>query len=424
MIIEKIADKVRFCAINTDKFKTCRINISMAVPLDNNVSANAILAYMLRRRCAKYPEILGLNRHLDEMYGTSVSSGVIKSGETQIISFGMTAVDDRFALDDDKVSLQCAQLLTDLIFYPVTDGESFPEEIIEQEKHLLIETIENEQNDKRQYALRRCESIMFENEAYGINRLGTVDSVKALTAKTVYNAWKNVLKQATFQITMVGSTDAQPVLNMLKDIFSKIERQPAGLSTKFVNEVKEPKYVCETMPLKQGKLVLGFRTDMKNCDDNSVPMKVAVDIFGGGTYSKLFSVVREKMSLCYYCSAGLFNAKGIVMVQSGIEDVNEEKARNEILNQLSLVAKGDFSDGDFNSSIISLADTVLSSGDTPEEICTWYATQITRDKIKTPEEFVNEIKAVTKEQVISCAKTIKLDTVFMLKSNGEVSGDE
>ena len=35
-----------------------------------------------------------------------------------------------------------------------------------------------------------------------------------------------------------------------------------------------------------------------------------------------------------------------------------------------------------------------------------------------------EINEVEKSQVIDCAKTIVLDTVFMLKSNGEVCDDE
>ena len=112
------------------------------------------------------------------------------------------------------------------------------------------------------------------------------------------------------------------------------------------------------------------------------------------------------------------------MVQSGIEDINEEKAKSEILNQLSLVADGDFSDEDFSSSIKSITDSIISNNDTPESICAWYSSQIFRKNLKTPEAYVEEIKEVEKSQVVEVAKTITLDTVFMLKSNGEVSDDE
>lgn len=419
MTTQNIAEAVRFCSVKTDKFKTCRVNVSLAMPLDKDVSSRAILPFMFQRRCAKYPDFTSFSRVLDELYGASVSAGVIKRGEAQILSFGLTAIDDRFALNGDKVALECMELLLNMIFEPITDGESFPADIIEQEKRLLTEVIMNEQNDKRRYAMLKCEEAMFADEAYGINRLGTVDEVNALTPDAVYAAWRDVLERSTVQITMVSSMDPEPVAQLIESKFSRIDRHPVKIETQFITGLPKPEYVTESMPLKQGKLVMGFRTGMRNEDDMMPAMRVAVDIFGGGTYSKLFSVVREKMSLCYYCSAGLFNSKGVVMVQSGIEDANEEKAKSEIVNQLSLTANGEFTDEDFTSSTKSLTDTILGSSDTPEEICSWYASQILRDKMKSPEEFAEEIKNVDREDVVRAAKTIMLDTVFMLKSNGE-----
>lgn len=419
MTMQNIAEGIRFCSVKTDKFKTCRVNISLAMPLDKNASARAILPFMFSRRCAKYPDYTSLNRVLDELYGAAVSAGVLKRGEAQVISFSMSAIDDRFALDGDKVALECTKLLADMIFDPLTEGESFPENIIEQEKRLLVEAIENEQNDKRRYAMLRCEQLMFADEAYGINRFGSVEDVKALTPDVVYAAWRDVLEKATVQITMVSSMDPQPIVDLIREKFSEIERHPVDIKTQFVSGLPKPEYISESMPLKQGKLVMGFRTGMRSEDDMMPAMKVAVDIFGGGTYSKLFSVVREKMSLCYYCSAALFNSKGIVMVQSGIEDANEEKAKNEIINQLRLTAEGEFTDEDFSSSIKSLTDSILGNSDTPEEITAWYASQILRNELKAPETYAKEIGSVDRAEVVRAAKTIMLDTIFMLKSSGE-----
>lgn len=419
MTMQNIAEGIRFCSVKTDKFKTCRVNISLAMPLDKNASSRAILPFMFSRRCAKYPDYTSLNRVLDELYGAAVSAGVLKRGEAQVISFSMSAIDDRFALDGDKVALECTKLLADMIFDPLTEGESFPEDIIEQEKRLLVEAIENELNDKRRYAMLRCEQLMFADEAYGVNRFGSVEDVKALTHDVVYAAWRDVLEKATVQITMVSSMDPQPIVDLIREKFSEIERHPVEIKTLFVSGLPKPEYISESMPLKQGKLVMGFRTGMRSEDDMMPAMKVAVDIFGGGTYSKLFSVVREKMSLCYYCSAALFNSKGIVMVQSGIEDANEEKAKNEIINQLRLTAEGEFTDEDFSSSIKSLTDSILGNSDTPEEITAWYASQILRNELKAPETYAKEIGSVDRAEVVRAAKTIMLDTIFMLKSSGE-----
>ena len=423
MYIDNIAESVRLCAVNTDKFKTCRINVTMAMPLDGNVSARALVPFMLQRRCAEYPDFTAFNRAKDELYGATISAGVTKSGEAQVINFGLTAIDDRFALDGEEIGLKCAGLLTKLIFEPLTENGSFPPDIIEQEKRLLKEAIENEKNDKRRYAFTRCESVMFEDEAYSTNCLGTAEEAQSLTPDTVYAAWQDLLKRANVQITLVGSMNVQPVADMLRKKFNSIERDPVEIKTKFINSVSEPKYVSEEMTIKQGKLVIGMRTGMKNENDSAAAMRVAVDIFGGGPYSKLFSVVREKMSLCYYCSAAFFRAKGIVMVQSGIEDANEEKAREAILAQLNEVANGDFTDETLSFSVKALSDAVLGNNDTPETLAAWYSAQLLSEKLRTPEEYAGEIESVTKQQVVNAAKTIIPDTVFMLKSNGEV-GDE
>ncbi len=423
MTVFEIADGVRLVSVKTDKFKTSRLSFTMATPLEGNISAKAILPYLLRRRCAEYPDFTAFNGVLDELYGAVVSSSVAKWGENLILSINMTAVDDRFALNGDKVTDECVRLLTKLVFEPIVVNEAFPDDIVEEEKRLLIEKLEAEQNDKRHYAFDRCEQIMFANEAYGKNRLGTVEEISALTGRDVYLQWLDLLKTAKMQLTMVGSSEPDMIKDILTEKFSKIERKPIVRETEFFAGFQKPNYVCETLPVKQGKLVMGFRVGMRNEDDNVYPMKVAVDIFGGGTYSKLFSVVREKMSLCYYCSASLFAQKGVMMIQSGIENANEEKAKSEILNQLKEVSEGNFTNEVFSSSIKSICDGRLSVNDIPESLCSWYTAQILRDELISPEEQVEKFKAVDKAQVIRAAKTIMLDTVYMLKGTGEGEDD-
>lgn len=46
--------------------------------------------------------------------------------------------------------------------------------------------------------------------------------------------------------------------------------------------------------------------------------------------SKLFMNVREKMSLCYYCSSSPDSYKGLLFVQSGIEVENRKVAETAI----------------------------------------------------------------------------------------------
>ena len=124
-----------------------------------------------------------LNARLAELYGAALIPSVSKIGEAQVVRLAMTMIDDRFALENESIYQQCAQLLCDLVFEPNFENGLFNEVEVDREKRLLLERIESQKNDKRVYALLRCEEIMCENEAYGINYYGNADDVKALTPK-------------------------------------------------------------------------------------------------------------------------------------------------------------------------------------------------------------------------------------------------
>ncbi len=297
MTIDNIADGVRLVSERTDKFKTAHMTFSMLTPLDGNLAAKAILPFLLHRRCAAYPQMTAFNGMLDELYGASLTASVAKKGEGLLLSIDLTTIDDRFALEGEHVMEACARLMVSLVFDPVIENESFPADIVAEEKRLLLEKLAAEQNDKRRYALLRCEEVMFAHEAYGRHRYGTAEQIRALTPKDVYAAWRHLLKTAVMQLTVAGSGETQLLSSILKEKIAGIAREPESVETEFVTGVPKPNYVSETQPVKQGKLVMGFRTGMRHKDDNAYAMRLAVEIFGGGTYSKLFSFGREKMSL-------------------------------------------------------------------------------------------------------------------------------
>ena len=84
---------------------------------------------------------------------------------------------------------------------------------------------------------------------------------------------------------------------------------------------------------------MGFSSDTAGDDDSTMPLMVMTDIFGGGPYSRLFDNVREKMSLCYYCSASSSRVKGLITVESGVEEQNAEKAEKAISEQLEIMKR-------------------------------------------------------------------------------------
>lgn len=422
--IRMIADRVRLVSEQTDRFKTGRISVSMALPMDERMAANSLLIFLLKRSCKEYPDFSLLNGKLDELYGASLSASVMKSGEAQVINLSLTFLDDRFALTDESIAEQCAKLLASMIFSPNCQNGCFGEENLAAEKRLLVQRIEEELNDKRTYAFNRCISYMCADEAYGKEKYGTVEEIENVKMADIYSAWETLLSSAIFQITVVGSRDADEVADIFAKEFEKVERNPVKPETVFLKEGGDLNRYEEKFPVNQGKLVIGLRAGTSNSRDNLAAVTVMNDIFGMGTYSKLFMNVREKLSLAYYCWSRFVASKGLVLIEGGIDTEKEEEASTEIFAQLSDLKEGKTDPEVLDSSKRSLKERHTFT--TPEGICAWYASQVLEDEILTPESINGEIEKVTMEQVCEAAKKLSVDTIFMLSAEsreGEENAD-
>ncbi len=421
--IEKIdiANGVRACFVKADHFKTNIMSVHIILPLESDMEANSLLCYLLRRRCAKYPSMTSLNRRLAELYGASLACGISKNGDSQDICFRIVSVSDRFALSDEGISKSCTELLLDVLFDPKLENGNFCEEDIELEKRLLVEKIDGEFSEKRIYAKDRLVEEMFKCKPYGIGRFGKRDEIKNVTNERLLASWKAYLENAIIQFNFVGQID-DGVKDLLKEKFSSIDRSNiVKIETEFEKSAKEVKKVDEKLAVKQGKLVMGLRTGLESSEDDFFPTRVMADMFGGGPYSKLFMNVREKMSLCYYCSARFSKDKGIIIIQSGIEDENEKKATDAILAELDNMKNGNFTEEDIENSKKGLTDAFMSVGDTPESIDAWVGTRVLDEEIILPQDYAEKINSVTAEQIRSASEKVTLDTIYMLSGDGSVS---
>lgn len=419
--IKEVAPGARLCSYKTSRFKTGRISFNIAVPLGENTSANAILPYILNRSCKEFPAYIELNKKLASLYGATLTPSVSKSGEMHMLRLSMTMIDNKFAIEQgEDIILSCVNLLLGIVFDPnVTDG-SFAESEVSREKRLMTERIESEKNDKRVYALRRCEEIMCGDEAFSINTYGTAEGVAALTPKSIYEAYTEVLKTGTISFHVVGNTDTDKIVALLLERLQKIDRADSfEMKCQVIPKAETVKKVTEEMDVNQGKLVMGFRSGSDDPERDYAYLRIMTDIFGGGTYSRLFMNVREKMSLCYYCSARFYRYKGIIIVQSGVENENFEPAIDEIKAQLKSLGDGNVSDEDMKASLLSMTDLYNSFCDTPEDIDLWAFSQIVEAVFVTPHDMIEKLSAVTKEQVVAAARAISLDTIFMLKATQE-----
>ena len=413
----KIADGVRLAFSQTDKFKSAVMSLSVCAPLDDTAAANAVLIRLLARTNAKYPTTLEMNRALASLYGAAVTPVIEKQGETVVLRLVLSVLDDRFTLDGESVCEQCIDLLCDCFFAPDVTPEGFKGDNVALEKRLLIEQIDAERDEKRIYAKERLIEEMCKDEAYGKSKYGTKAQIEALNGKMLLEQWKALLLHAPMEFGFAGSTAKETLVSLLKKRCAAfLKSNVTELHTEFLTESYGSKTVTETQPVKQGKLVIGYRAGMTYDMDNYAAIRLMTSIFGGGTYSKLFMNVREKMSLCYYCGARLIASKGLILVESGVETENAEKALQAIRAELDAVRKGDFTNEVIEQAKLSLCDALKGVADSNSAILGWFGSFTTASKFYTPEEIADLIRSVSREEIVVAANMVTEDTVFILQS--------
>jgi predicted Zn-dependent peptidase len=67
----------------------------------------------------------------------------------------------------------------------------------------------------------------------------------------------------------------------------------------------------------------------------------------------------------------------------------------------------------------ALEDSFKSVSDSPEALDSWFMSQCVSGDYRYPEEFIEEFKNVTREEIIKAASDVTLDTIFMLEGNVE-----
>lgn len=417
MEIKKIAlcKGINLYLLPESKFKNFIMGVFINTKLSSDTaSMNALLPEVLASGTEKYKSKKEINLRLDELYGAKLNTGVSKKGEAHVISLSIDSIAGMFT-SEGTVEDDSADLLEEILLNPLKTDNGFSPEIVNREKETLKNTIESMINDKRRYAQLRCVEEMCSGEPYGVCQYGRIEDVDKINEKNLYAHYQSILKNSPIDFIAAGSVNHEKIISLIDSIAQKLGGRDAEYAdTKTEHEILKVNYVNEPADVLQGKLVLGFRTNVLPYDDEYYTLMVYNGIFGGSPASKMFNNVREKMSLCYYASSGLEREKGIMLAQAGIDFENYQKTLDAIIKQHEDIKNGNFTDEEFENSKAAIINALLSYKDDISLLTLYYSSKFGSGDITGIDEACEKIKNVKKEQIVPVAEKIKLDTVYFL----------
>ncbi|WP_427338483.1 EF-P 5-aminopentanol modification-associated protein YfmF [Caloranaerobacter sp. DY30410] len=414
-IRKKIDEGVNLNLIVTDKFKSNLISIYIVRPLlRSEVTKNALLPMVLKRGTKNYNTFADIQKKLEDLFGANLSVDVTKKGERQVIRFTLEGPNDKYVLVNNLIE-EMIKILNEIINNPLLENGSFLNEYVNQEKENLRKKIESRINDKKIYSVDRCIEEMCKNEKYSLYKYGYVEDLKDIDSQTLYKHYLTVLKSSPIEICVVGDINTDVVTKTFIENFEIKRDKVIDIQRESViKEVHTKNLVREEMDVNQGKLTLGFRTNIPYEDKLYEPLLVMNNILGGGPNSKLFINVREKESLAYYIYSRVLKYKSLLIISSGIEFANYQKTLDIIKEQVEDMKLGKFSEIEIKQAKKSLITSIKSIKDNNFSLSDYYLSNILANDNRNIDEIVERIQNVSKDEIVESAKKLSLDTIYFL----------
>ena len=414
---QSVGKGVELISIVEPKFKTTNISVMFLMPCEpEKFPAWSLVPNLLVNSCEKYPTIAQMAERMQELYGAYLDDSISLIANTWQMRLVVNAIGDEYALNGEKLREQAASLLLECILHPnLEHGNAFAETAFRTEQQELIDVIQNEINNKRSYAAKQAKRTIFQNEPNAVSLYGTEEEVRALTPESVYQAYQEILQKAQILIYYVGAEEAPELPELFRNAFA--DRDVPEICVQSPSPCKpEPVTVTEEMNVSQCQLVMAFKAEEVQSQE---ALRMCSLMFGGAPFSLLFSNVREKMSLCYYCSSVIIYGKNTMLVTSGVSQENLQKTKNAVLEQLEAISTGRFEDSLLEDAQRYLINALRLMGDTPNSCSSEAFERFLRPDHADVEERIRLYQNLTREDIIRTAKAFRLDSVYMLTQKGE-----
>ena len=226
-------------------------------------------------------------------------------------------------------------LLADVLLNPI-----FPEDELDREREIQIAGIRARRDELLKSASLAMRRGLFGNSTYGLDSLGTEESVTAITIEALKQSHQTLVAPNNAVFAIFGDVKTAEVKAAVEKAFAgwkknpNVPATPAGIA---FQTAAAPRKFEETRDKKQAVLVIGYPGTTIDSED-----KYALDLVQeccSDLGSRLFLRIREQLGLAYYVGAQNFAGliPGYFAFYTGTEPAKAAQVETELLKEAELL---------------------------------------------------------------------------------------
>lgn len=413
---------IRLHVLRTRQFTTTICRVVAHRPLDADAATAAILANVLASATESLPSREALADRLSELYGGALHCGVGKLGDRQLLSATLEWPTSHVASQEPALRAGLA-LLREVWSRPQRGPDGLMcAEYVTTERRNLRRALAGLRSDKAAFTLRALVEDTCRGEPFALDARGTVAAADAVTAESLDRLHADILTRAPIDVWIVGDVPLRAAERAVRRHLlwpgrgARTRRRPPASSTRPARS--RPRHTVLEDDVNQARLALAWRAPVRPTTRAAAGLIVLAGVLGGGSYGRLFKVVREQEGLCYDASAFYSRPKGLLVVQTGVDPRDERRARRSIRRLFREVAGGHLDEESHAAFLEEQSHRLALLGESRGEWVGWLQASAALGLTPDVDQRLELIRRVTPADVRRAARGLALDSTVVLRPAG------
>lgn len=401
--------------LKTNKFKSILVSLQLINNFDKEILTKAsLLRKLLTYSTGKLKDKTQVVKKVYELYNSSICIANNIHNNVVTTDFSIEILEDKYT--EKGLVKNALEYFFDTIFIPnIIDGK-FEESNYNLAYKNLSDFYDREKENKNIYAFNKaCE--LLDEDHLKLNPNGYKEDLEKITNEDMVSYYNNLFKQANSNIFVIGSFNDKELLDIIN---SRLEGKLYKNKNNFkFNKCSAKVNVKESVDIEeynQSILIMMYKTYNLTKRERNVVLPLFNRIFGVGNNSKLFRSIREEKSLVYDIRSNASRDESLVIVQAGIDYKNKDEIVKYVEDELNGIKNGNVTIEDLDNAKKSRRHILKQFEDDNESILYIKIGSILYDNDDL-EIRQKEVETVTIDEIISLAKKLILDVVYMLKGD-------
>jgi len=302
-----------------------------------------------------------------------------------------------------------------MINKPNVINEEFDIDTFKIVKNNILLDIESIEENAEKKAINNALVTMDSESVSSLSILGTKEDVEKITPEKLYEAYQNLINNSLIDIFIIGNTNMDNIVKYIKKYYHNRKIRTSKIDYYIENKLrKNPLEKEDSSSFLQSQLVCLYNLDNLTKDEKEITFHLLNYILGsGGLSSKLYRYIREENSYCYRISSMYFKYDNLLCIASSLAKENVMHTVKLITKSIKEMQNGEFTEEDIKDAKQNMLLSLNVNKNNPSAVLANFEFKVFLGNYDINEK-IELIEKITKADIVSLAKKIKENTIYVL----------